>query len=388
MWSAQSCLHCHDPLRRRVGRENVTTVKTRPLAPWLIAAAVLTALLLAAAFAYHVALQRVQGAITSALGPRATLGSVSVGLTGIELRNLRIAAEPGRWPVADELRAARVVLVPSLWSVLRGPWRLASVAVHDASVSVLRTREGKLRVLPALLERSAAQTPSAATGKTATPALRIDRVTLAGVAVEFFDASVRTPAHRMKLERLTAELGPLMLPALDAPLQLELKATFKGPQRDGTLSIAGTLTPATRDAQLAVRLAGVDLVALQPYLIKAAEAGVKRGSLDLKLDAKVAQQRLHAPGRVTLTGLELDSSHGGLLGTFAGVPRQAVLAAMSRDGRIELAFTLDGRLDDARFSLNDSFATRLAAGLAETLGVSVGGVVQGVGSVIKGLFGR
>ena len=61
---------------------------------------------------------------------------------------------------------------------------------------------------------------------------------------------------------------------------------------------------------------------------------------------------------------------------------------MSRDGRIEVAFTLEGRLDDPAFSLNENFATKLAGGLAETLGVSLGGVVEGVGNVIKGLFGR
>jgi hypothetical protein len=131
----------------------------------------------------------------------------------------------------------------------------------------------------------------------------------------------------------------------------------------------------------------VDLVALQPYLLKVNEAGVKRGTLDLSLDATVKAKRLHAPGRVTLTGLEL-ASGGGVLATFGGVPRQAVLAAMERDGRIEVGFTLEGRLDDPAFSINDNLATKLAGGLAETLGVSLGGVVEGVGSVIKGLLGR
>jgi hypothetical protein len=101
----------------------------------------------------------------------------------------------------------------------------------------------------------------------------------------------------------------------------------------------------------------------------------------------VQAQRLNAPGRVTLTGLELAPAPGPL-GTFAGVPRAAVLAAMARNGRIEVAFTLEGRLDDPAFSLNESLATRIAGGLAESLGVSLGGVVEGVGSVIKGLFGR
>jgi hypothetical protein len=101
----------------------------------------------------------------------------------------------------------------------------------------------------------------------------------------------------------------------------------------------------------------------------------------------VKAHKLHAPGRVILTGLEL-ASGGGVLSTFAGVPRQAVLAAMQRDGRIEVNFTLDGRLDDPAFSINDSLATKLAGGLAEALGVSLSGVVEGVSSVIKGLLGR
>ena len=58
------------------------------------------------------------------------------------------------------------------------------------------------------------------------------------------------------------------------------------------------------------------------------------------------------------------------------------------DGRIEVAFTLDGRLDDPGFSLNENFATKLGGSLAEVLGVSLGGVVEGMSNVIKGLFGR
>ena len=44
--------------------------------------------------------------------------------------------------------------------------------------------------------------------------------------------------------------------------------------------------------RLALR-AGVDLVALQPYLLKSGEASVKRGTLDLKAHAKASRQRLH-----------------------------------------------------------------------------------------------
>ena len=61
---------------------------------------------------------------------------------------------------------------------------------------------------------------------------------------------------------------------------------------------------------------------------------------------------------------------------------------MKRDGRIDVSFTLEGRVDDPAFSINDNLATKLASGLAEALGVSLGGVVEGVGNVLKGLLGR
>ena len=87
---------------------------------------------------------------------------------------------------------------------------------------------------------------------------------------------------------------------------------------------------------------------MQPYLLPANEASVTRGTLDLALDAKAIGQRLNAPGRLTL----------------------------------------EGKLDDPKFSLNELFAARFAVSLAEKLGVSLSGMVEGVGSAIKGLCGR
>ena len=246
-----------------------------------------------------------------------------------------------------------------------------------------RSRHGKLRVLPALLEKPTA--PGAETGSA--PHVRVAQVVLHDVAIDFHDASVRQGTHKMRFESLDASVGPLAFPAFDEATDIDLQATLKGPQRNGRISIRGEFTVASLDAKLKAVVQGVDLIALQPYLLKVNEGGVKRGSLDLTLDATVKAKRLHAPGRVTLSGLELASGDG-LLGTFGGVPRQAVLAAMKRDGRIEVGFTLDGRIDDPAFSINDNLATKLAGGLAETLGVSLGGVVEGVGGVIKGLLGR
>lgn len=365
---------------RRATRGRIAAMSRR-LVVVLGTLVVLAAVLL---LAFRLALAELHGAVEGALGPRGSVGGVSVGWTGIELRDVRIRAERGGkrpWPADDELRAARVHVVPDVTTLWSRGWRVSRVTITDGFVSVLRSRDGKLRLLPSLLETPAP--PAAGAGRTAasTP-VRIAGVTLANAEVEFLDASVRQPPHRMRLERLEADVGPLHLPALDQPVNIELAGVFKGPRRDGRLGLKGWLTPATRDAKIAARFSGVDLIALQPYLLRVSESGVRRGTIDLTLNAKVAKNRLHAPGTVTLTGLELAG------GSFAGLPRQAVIAAMSRDGRIEVDFTLEGRLDDPRFSLNETIAVKLAGGLAESLGVSIGGVVEGLGSVVKGLLGR
>jgi hypothetical protein len=378
------------------------------------------ALLLMALGGYQLALHRLQAGILQALGPHASVGAMDLGWRAVELRDLRVRASRPGWPDEDELRATRVQAVPDMRSLLRGRWRVRSLTIDDAHVSVLRTRQGQLRVLPAWLEHNdqaapdahasanartaprgwlgsavAAPAPSAvstaASGltpvDTSLPDIHIDTVQLRSVEVAFYDASVRRQPHRLLLDQVNADIGPVALPALTTPVTIDLQARLRGPHRNGRIAIQGEVTPATRDAQVSTRLDGVDLLALQPYLLKLNEGGVKRGTLDMQLDATVKDQRLKAPGRMTLIDLELGSGQG-MLGSIAGVPRRAVLAAMSEKGRIELSFTLEGRLDDPAFSLNEQLAMRTAAGLAEALGVSLSGIAEGVGSVIRGLFGR
>jgi hypothetical protein len=354
-----------------------------------VTAAAVVALALAGALAWRTAVQQLQAGVESALGPRASVGTLELGWRGVEIRDLRIRGDGKRWPAADELHADRVLVVPALASLgsvfgRNGTWHISQVRIDGAYLSLLRTRDDRLRLLPGLLELPPAPGGSRSSVMTR---VRIGNVRLRDVSIDLYDASVRQPAHRVQLQHLSTDVGPLALPALDEPLRIDLDAELKGPQRNGTVAIDGTLTPATRDAALKIHVAGVDLVALQPYLLRAGEGGVRRGTLDLRLDATVRKNQLHAPGHLSLQGLELSES-GGLLGTFAGVPRQAVVAAMSRKGRIEVDFTLDGRLDDPKFSLDEVFALRVATGLAEVLGVSLQGVVEGLGSVLKGLFGK
>ena len=152
-------------------------------------------------------------------------------------------------------------------------------------------------------------------------------------------------------------------------------------------------------------LTAVDLVALQPYLVKKNEVQVARGSLDLNLDSEVREKHLDGKGKIVLRDLEFAPSRG-FFDTFMGLPRSAVIGFLKDNhNAIAVDFTLKGDTDHPNFSLNESLSTRIAASMAGTLGVNIksvaegigtlgrkgvegaGSVVEGIGSAIKGLFG-
>jgi hypothetical protein len=188
---------------------------------WIVLAVVL-AIAVGLALAYRVALERLRAGVERALGPQASVGALHAGWAGIELIDVRIRAErKGRapWPADDELRAARIVIVPEVASLWSDGWRVRSVTIDRGFVSLLRARDGRLRLLPSLLDKPRGG------GSPATP-VRIAHVRLHGGAVDLYDASVRQPPHRLRIERIEAELGPLALPGFAEPIALDVEGVL------------------------------------------------------------------------------------------------------------------------------------------------------------------
>ncbi|HJW24243.1 MAG TPA: DUF748 domain-containing protein [Rhodocyclaceae bacterium] len=359
----------------------------------LITLALLIVLATGAAVGLHFAAATLKEQVRMALGPESQVGDITLGWSAVEVRSVRVPG-PKDWPADDALRAERITVTPDFKALFsQRQVRINRIEVQDAYLSVFRTRDGKLRLLPGIVERKPVA-PAAAQESAAVP-VTIDMVELHGSALELFDASVARPAHRIRLENLEARVEDLRLPELDTRTRLHLEGVIKGVQRDGRFTIQGQIQLASRDSEIATRLRGVDLVALQPYLVKASETGVKRGSLDLDLESSVRQQRLHAPGTLTLTQLELLPGKGAM-GTFMGMPRDLVISLLKNaNNQIALKFVLEGRLDDPRFSLNEALMKRIGASMAEGLGISlesvaksVSGTTQGIGASLGKLFGR
>ncbi|HSY26675.1 MAG TPA: DUF748 domain-containing protein [Burkholderiaceae bacterium] len=351
----------------------------------------LTGVLLIVALATGVSLglrfatKALKNQVEHALGANAEVGAIVVGWSRIELRDVNIRA-PSNWPADETLRAGSVVITPDLRALISSKLSIGRIDINDPYISILRSREGRLRLLPSMFE-TAGKADAEAGAKSKLPEISIGDIEIHNGIIEFFDASIKQPAHKIRLEQLDAGINSLHVPNIAGRTGIRIAGNIKGQQHDGKLAIDGWIDVVGQNSDVSTKLQDVDLIALQPYLIKTAETGVRRGSLDLDLKSTVHDNHLNAPGRMTLTGLELDTGNGAM-STFMGVPRKAVIASLqNRKDQIIVPFTLEGNLNDPHFSLNESLAAQFGSGIASTLGIGIEGLAHGVGNAAQGMEG-
>ena len=348
----------------------------------LIALAVIVVLIVGGIVGFRVAIGVLKGKVVEVLGPNSEMRDIRLGWSSVNVEGLRIKG-PSGWPAADALRAERVTVVPSLRSLLSRQYRVHSITIVKPYLSALRTKEGKFLVLPGLLTGAAGegQTGSPSSPTAALPKVIIGSITLQDGVVELYDATVAQPPLKIRLEQIKATVRDMAVPGLKGKSRFELAGVVKGVHRDGQLKMAGWTEVGTKDSSVKTELRSVDLVVLQPYLIKAGEKGVQKGTFDLDLQSDVSNNQLKAPGKATISDLEFVPA-GGAFGTFMGLPRQAVVAFLTRSGnKITVDFVLEGDINNPQFSLNQTFTTRLAFAMANVLGLNFPGMVKDVGTL-------
>ena len=355
---------------------------------WLFRLSLLAlSLIILALVSFRFAVQKLKSEVEAALGSTSSVDQIKVGWNAVELSGLRIRAPQG-WPADDTLRASHVSIRPDLRSLLHGDIHIAAIQVDGAYLSVWRTHGGKVRLLPSLLEgkKPADEAKEPATAHAART-VRIDDIAFADSELAFVDDSVPRRVA-VDLNHLDIDIASLLLPALSSDTHFKLTGEVSG-RHTGRIDLQGAATLASYDSDVKLKLHGVDLVPLAPYLLKASDSGVKQGSLDLEIDSTIKHDHLRAPGQITLHDLALDA-HGSFLGASQNV---AVGMLKNRRGAISAKFTLEGNLNDPHFSLNENLLQRAGTGLADSLGVSVegltrniGSAAQGVGSTLKNLF--
>ena len=353
--------------------------------------------------AYRVGVRMLQDRVVDALGPGSRLSELKVNWFSIELFGLSIDA-PKEWPTTRTLEAERVRIVPDLRSLFSNRLRISSIVVENPYLSVLRN-PGKLIMVPSLTERerNRKDTPSdqdAANGR----AVTISKIEIKNGSLDLYDATVSRPPLKVRMAEIEAVIRDVATPAAEKT-HFEFAGIVKGVKRDGRATLSGWVGPGARDSSSRVVLEAVDLVALQPYLVKRNEAQVSKGTLDLKLHSEVRANNLDGKGKIVLQDLQFAPARG-YFDTFMGLPRNAVISFLNdNNNAIDVDFTLTGNTNNPNFSLNENLSTRVATAMAGQLGVSIksvaeglgtlgrkgmesaGGVVEGVGSTVKRLFG-
>ncbi len=335
----------------------------------IVAAAAIVVFAAAGLVGYRVLTRTIQMHLLAALGPEAEVTSIEVGLRDVTVNNLRIRGTGGPDPLVLE----RIVVWPSLKSLLTDQVRLSKIELERPAALVTIRRDGSVQ-LP--LGLPANGTGMAAGGQAVQVA--IAQVQVHDGRIDLIDQTVPGPPVRLRVEHVNASLMDLSIPLKTERSRLEFEGVIRGRQAEGRVRISGWVEPVTQSASAKATLRSIDLTLLAPYLLKVQEATVEHGTLDMDLDFQVRQRRVNAPGMATLRDLQLGSSPG-VLNTFLGLPRQAVVNLLkTQEGKIEIAFVVEGDLSDPKFSLQRSLVVALAQGLAEQLGVSLTGVGSGV----------
>ena len=353
---------------------------------------------------YQQGVRLLQDRIVAALGPGSTIAELKVNWFSLDVLGVNIAA-PKDWPTGRTFRAARVRIIPSLRTLLTDQIHISSIVFEEPYVSVMRT-SGKWVIFPGLTEtREGKKKAEASLANSSPRAVTISKIELQDGVVELFDATVSRPPLKTRLERVDGAIRDIAIPWLKSKTHFELAGIVKGMRRDGRAKAAGWVGPARRDSSSQITLDAVDLVSLQPYLVRLGEARLRKGTLDMRLNSEVRANRLDGKGKIIIRDLDFAPSQG-YFETFMGIPRSVVISFLkNHENAINVDFVLTGDTSNPSFSINEAIATRVAMGMAAELGVSirglaedfgtlgrrsvegVAGVVEGAGSVLKGLLG-
>jgi uncharacterized protein involved in outer membrane biogenesis len=371
----------------------------------IVVLAVLLLLLVSIVTGYRLGVRLLHDQVAEALGPGSSIAAFKVNWFSLDLLGVAIQA-PKDWPTVRAFGAERITIVPSLGTLLTDQIHIASIVFEKPYLAVLRTRE-RMVILPGLTEtRAGKKNAETRPGNISRRTVAISKITMQQGIVELFDSTVSRPPLKTRLERVDGVIRDIAVPWLKTRAHFELAGVVKGMRRDGRARAAGWVGPAGRDSSSQITLDAVDLVSLQPYLVRLGEAQLRKGNMDLRLNSEVRANRLDGKGKIIIRDLEFAPSRG-YFETFMGVPRNALINFLkNHENAIDVDFVLTGDTSNPSFLINEAIATRLAMGMAAELGVSirglvqefgtlgrrsvegVAGVVEGAGSVLKGLLGQ
>jgi hypothetical protein len=189
--------------------------------------------------------------------------------------------------------------------------------------------------------------------------------------VLILDGKVATPPHPMSFTDVSLSIDEAALPPQDTWTAYECSLNIPGKESTGVLRKSGKTKLKSLDTVSKVSLQGLDITTVKPYILKAGDVDVTRGTVSLDVDLRIDKRNLNSPAKAVLRNLQFAPSKGPGE-KFMAIPRSAMISFLEANNhQIALDFTVEGSIDDPKFSLRETMITRFAMQFAEKIGLGV-----------------
>jgi hypothetical protein len=197
--------------------------------------------------------------------------------------------------------AGRIALSGGRFDLSRRSISFKALSLAGGNVQAVRDAKGRInwQALVPAKQTTAPQTPAHGGGWH----YRIEKVDVSGFGLQFRDAG---PGASFALEDIAAETGPV---SEDLGQPLPLKVSFRS--RDGgTFSAEGTVVPTAPSADLQIKLDGLNIAPVQPYLARTTTLKLTSGNVSSEGHLVFADKQADYTGGFAVRNLRILTADG------------------------------------------------------------------------------
>jgi hypothetical protein len=319
----------------------------------------------------------IKSEVESRLGKRFAIERIDLKWGHVEVVGMSFKNEAGR----EVIKVGDLSVTADFMGLLRKEYIISSLTVKEPYLFVEVDRRGNIvnpSLPPDLMPKQGAKN---AKPEKPAPPLVIRKIEIINGSVDYLDRKTPVTPVLTKMRDLDVVMKDVSVPPADTFSDFVLSASVPGNHSTGTVKSIGKIKIKTKDMDLKTNVRSLDITGFKPYFQKESPVDITNGSLDLNIQAKIASDRIHAPGTVVLKDLRFQNGPG-MSGSFLGVPLSLVVALLKKSNdEISVNFVLEGDLNNPKFDIKENLMNRISVALAEKLGLPIKGITEAVTSI-------
>lgn len=343
---------------------------------WLIVFGILVILIVGGYFALSFyAVKFIQARLQKVIGPGLTVTEIKIKPTYLSVKGIQYEDPHSkqRFSQIGEIR-----IYPALFSFLKGPFRIREFTILQPSFFFYRSREGVF-IGPwegmEKREKGREISEEREVKKGEPIRIQIDRIQISKGSIDFEDRKMGEPPARIELREIDLKIKGLQYPLVSNRSPIELKVKMIGKKKEGSIETKGWIDLKTTDMETSLKVRGIEAKTFEPYYRKKVSAEIEAGHIDMEAKIALKKKMIDAPGQLKLVDLRI--REGG--GSVFWIPAKMLVSLLkNREREIKVQFHVKGNMDNPQFNLQETFLTQIAIHLAQTLGIPIKVVGEGI----------